>query len=157
MAKHGWVFISPLLIGFAVFYLEILVRSALFSFQDVTPGDTSFQTAWVGLRHYYTALFVDTTYLRNLVNATVQLLYNVPLVIIFSLFVATLLNQKLRGSAVFRAIFFIPAVLVTGAIAASTSGNALSAAMNELEGISTGAGASAPSPWRICRTCSAAR
>lgn len=146
MAKHGWVFISPLLIGFAVFYLEILVRSALFSFQDVTPGDTSFQTAWVGLRHYYTALFVDTTYLRNLVNATVQLLYNVPLVIIFSLFVATLLNQKLRGSAVFRAIFFIPAVLVTGAIAASTSGNALSAAMNELEGISTGAGASAPSP-----------
>ena len=142
MAKHGWVFISPLLIGFAVFYLEILVRSALFSFQDVTPGDTSFQTAWVGLRHYYTALFVDTTYLRNLVNATVQLLYNVPLVIIFSLFVATLLNQKLRGSAVFRAIFFIPAVLVTGAIAASTSGNALSAAMNELEGISTGAGAS---------------
>lgn len=42
---------------------------------------------------------------------------------------ATLLNQKLPGRSVFRAIFFIPAVLVTGAIAASTDGNALTNAM----------------------------
>lgn len=52
---------------------------------------------------------------------------------------ATLLNQKLPGRSVFRAIFFIPAVLVTGAIAASTDGNALTNAMNNLDGITTGA------------------
>lgn len=138
MAKHGWVFISPLVIGFVFFYLEIVVRSALFSFQEITPGDSYFVTTWVGFEHYYNALFVEQDYLRNLVNITTQMIYNVPLVIIFSLFVATLLNQKLPGRSVFRAIFFIPAVLVTGAIAASTSGNALANAMNELDGIATG-------------------
>ena len=143
MAKHGWVFISPLLIGFVFIYLEVIVQSILFSFADIAPGDTSFGMTWVGWEHYYTALFVETDYARNLVNAMLQILYNVPLIIIFSLFVATLLNQKMRGSSVFRAIFFIPAVLVTGAIAASTSGNALANAMNGLEGISTGATGSA--------------
>lgn len=139
MAKHGWVFISPLLIGFVFFYLEIVVQSAMFSFQDVSAGESYFITTWVGFKHYYEALFVEQDYLRNLVNIMLQMLYNVPLVIIFSLFVATLLNQKLPGRSVFRAIFFIPAVLVTGAIAASTDGNALTNAMNNLDGITTGA------------------
>ena len=138
MAKHGWVFISPLVIGFLFFYLEIIVKSFIFSFQEIAAGESNFITTWVGLEHYYNALFVEQDYLRNLVNITTQMLYNVPLVIIFSLFVATLLNQKLPGRSAFRAIFFIPAVLVTGAIAASTSGNALANAMNELDGIATG-------------------
>lgn len=133
MSKHGWVFVSPVIIGFILFYFSVIGRSLIFSFQDVTPGESMFETVWVGFEHYYTALFVEVGYLRNLAEISLKMLYNVPLVIIFSLFVATLLNQKLPGKSFFRAVFFIPAVLITGAIADSTSGNMLAGAMNELD------------------------
>ena len=139
MAKHGWVFISPLVIGFVVFYADMLLQSLRYAFSEVTPGDSMVNLEFVGLTHFHRALFVENDFVRNVVQSAWQTLYSVPLVIIFSLFVATLLNRKLPGRSLFRAIFFIPAVLVTGAIAASTSGNALSNAMNEMGGIATGA------------------
>ena len=139
MAKHGWVFISPLVIGFVVFYVDILLQSLRFAFSEVTPGDGMVNTAFAGLTHFHRALFVENDFVRSVVQSAWQTLYSVPLVIIFSLFVATLLSRKLPGRSLFRAIFFIPAVLVTGAIASSTSGNALSNVMNEMGGITTGA------------------
>lgn len=141
MSKHGWVFVSPVVIGFVFIYFNVIGRSFLFSFQDIKPAENMFETTWVGLEHYYSALFVEVGYLRNLTELFIKMLYNVPLIIIFSLFVATLLYQRLPGKSFFRAVFFIPAVLVTGAIADSTTGNMLAGAMNELETLANGSSA----------------
>jgi len=138
MSRHGWVFVAPVVIGFIFFYAYILGKSFIFSFQDISAGESSFITSWVGIEHFKRALLVDVGFVRSLTDSVLTMLYNVPLIIVFSLFTATILNEKLPGSAFFRAVFFIPAVLVTGAIADSSIGNTLANSMQNITGVETG-------------------
>lgn len=138
MAKHGWVFVSPVLIGFVLLYAEILANSLWFGFNDMSPGDSSYVLTWVGLKHFNHALFVDTEYVRNLTNTILSILVDIPLIILFSLFIATLLSRKIAGKSFFRAVFFIPAVVITGAVAAGGN-NELVSSIGEMQGIETGA------------------
>ena len=71
-----------------------------------------------------------------------QLIFEVPAVIIFSLFIAVVLNQKMLGRAMFRAIFFIPVILSTGLMETIESTNVLSEYMGEASGINDGSGQS---------------
>ena len=70
----------------------------------------------IGFKNYSEALFSDANFLRTLIESLQQLVIDVPAIVIFSLFMAIMLNQKMLGRAVFRAIFFIPVILTTGLI-----------------------------------------
>ena len=77
-------------------------------------------------------------------NGLTGLLIDIPTILLFSLFIAILLNQKMIGRAAVRAIFFIPVILSTGLIADIDAGNALTNMMGQEGGaIDTGAGSSA--------------
>ena len=106
-----WLMLVPTLIGLGFGVLgSILATVGLsFSYWDLlTP------IKWAGLANYM-ALFNDPKLAKALTNTfTFSLLY-VPSVVIVSLFVAVLLNRKLRGVSVFRTIYFLPAV--TSAVA----------------------------------------
>ena len=69
------------------------------------------------------------------------MLAQIPIIIIFSLFIATLLNQKMKLKGFFRAVFFIPAVLITGVVATSGDGNVLLDSLQSGSGIVMEAGA----------------
>ena len=71
---------------------------------------------WVGFENYYEALFVDASFVSTLTEGVKQLIFDIPAIVIFSLFMAILLNQKMVGRAAFRAIFFVPVILSTGLI-----------------------------------------
>ena len=73
------------------------------------------------------------------------MVFDIPMILIFSLFMAVLLNQKMVGRAAFRAIFFIPVILATGVMESIEAQNVLSEYMEETEGIESGAGQSAAS------------
>ena len=73
-----------------------------------------------------------------------QLLLEVPAIVIFSLFLAVILNEKMVGRAAFRAILFVPVILQTGLIAEIDAANTLLASMNDTSsGITTGGGGAA--------------
>ena len=137
MAKHGFVFVSPVILGFVLIYGEVLLNSVVFSFSDISPGTSSYIQSWVGWNNYYRALLVDPDFIQNLANTLTALLYQIPLVIVFSLFVASILSRRIPGRTFFRTVLFIPAILVTGAIASSNN-NAMSSALGSLSGIDTG-------------------
>ena len=85
-------------------------------------------------------MFVDTTYVTTLVSGLKQLILDIPSIVLFSLFVAIILNQKIAGRAAFRAIFFIPVILTTGLIADIDKANTLSSYMESSSGIDDGSG-----------------
>ncbi len=117
-ARAGWWFILPFVIGFVILYLPIVIDSIKYSFHDIriiTGG--GYRLEWVGWKNYSEALFTDPGYVQTLVSGMQQLLLDIPAIVIFSLFVAILLNGKIAGRAAFRAIFFIPVLLTTGLIA----------------------------------------
>ncbi|MBE6598322.1 MAG: sugar ABC transporter permease [Ruminococcaceae bacterium] len=140
-ARAGWIFILPFLIGFALIYLPIILDSIKYSFHeiDIVIGG-GFELTWVGLQNYRHALFVDPTFVTTLFTGLQQLILDIPSIVLFSLFIAIILNQKIAGRAAFRAIFFIPVILTTGLIDSIDASNTLSAYMEESSGIDDGSG-----------------
>ena len=116
-ARSGYFFVAPFVIGIILVYLPILLDSIWFSFYD-----TAFETVdgqlveyykMAGITYYRKAL-ADSSFISALLSGLQQLVFEVPAVVIFSLFIAVVLNQKMLGRAAFRAIFFVPVIISTG-------------------------------------------
>ncbi|MGM9652507.1 MAG: carbohydrate ABC transporter permease [Eubacteriales bacterium] len=140
-ARAGWWFVLPFVLGFVLLYLPIIYDSIKYSFHEIRIlSGGGFRLEWVGWQNYSDALFVDPSYVQTLTSGIKQLIIDIPAIVIFSLFVAILLNGKIAGRAAFRAIFFIPVLLTTGLIADIDNANILMDNMESESGIDTGAG-----------------
>ncbi len=138
-ARSGWLFVLPFVIGFAIIYLPIVLDSIWLTFNSVrTVRQQGLQLTFIGLDNYKTALFEDANFVQTLTGGLRQLVIDIPAIVIFSLFIAVLLNQKMVGRAAFRAIFFIPVILATGLIAEIDAGNTVNQYMSGTSGIETG-------------------
>jgi multiple sugar transport system permease protein len=104
----GYLFISPWLIGFLVFTLFPFVASLIISLTNwEIVGDWEF----VGTANYQKMLSGnDRLFLESLKVTFTYSLTRVPLIQMFALALACLLNQPIKGRAVFRTIFYLPAV-----------------------------------------------
>jgi len=130
-ALAGLTFVLPFLIGFVLFFAKPLIQSIIFSFSKLEITSTGYQLHNVGWNNYYQKFFVDPYFRRQLLDAFLQMVTNVPLIVIFSFFAANLLNQKFRGRAIARSIFFIPVILSTGVINAIDSSDLMMGIMRE--------------------------
>ena len=140
-ARSGWLFVLPFVIGFILIYFPIIYRSIILSFQQMTyVSGGGYTTTWVGFDNYANALFTDPDFVKTLVSGFQQMIFDIPAIIIFSLFMAVLLNQKMAGRAVFRAIFFVPVILSTGLMETINAQSVLDKYMSS--GISDDSGAS---------------
>ena len=116
-AISGLLFISPWLFGFIVFYARSLFQTIQFSFSEVNILEKGgYTTTFYGLENYLYALREHPTYNQILTQSVTDMMIDVPLIVMFSLFMAILLNQKFRGRTMVRAIFFLPVILNAGAI-----------------------------------------
>ncbi len=140
-ARAGWLFVLPFILGFVLIYIPIIFDSIKYSFNeiDILVGG-GYKLEWVGWKNYSDALLVDTSYVTTLVSGLKQLIMDIPCIVLFSLFIAIILNQKIAGRAAFRAIFFIPVILSTGLIADIDAQNSLNSYMQESGGIDDGSG-----------------
>lgn len=140
-ARAGWIFVLPFIIGIILIYLPVIYDSIKYSFNEIKIlQGGGYQLNWVGLKNYQEAIFVDPSYIRTLTAGVQQLIFDIPAIVIFALFIAVLLNQKMVGRAAFRAIFFVPVILSTGLISDIDLGNALLSYMGDTSrGIDTGA------------------
>ncbi|UVI31827.1 carbohydrate ABC transporter permease [Paenibacillus spongiae] len=138
----GVLFISPWIIGFLLLMAVPLYQSIRFSFSELTINATGYSLEYVGWANFNKAFFVDTWFNRSLTEAVTKMLLNVPLIIFFSLFTATLLSQKFRGRMLTRSIIFLPVVMASGVIAGLDGSNYLASMMgeaaNDMEGNYTG-------------------
>jgi len=138
----GVLFVSPWLIGFVLLMAVPLFQSIRFSFSELSIDTTGYSLKFVGWENFNRAFFIDTNFNRSLTEAVTKMLLNVPLIIFFSLFTATLLSQKFRGRMLTRAIIFLPVVMASGVIAGLDGSNYLARMMgtaaNDMEGNYTG-------------------
>ncbi|MGN7455667.1 carbohydrate ABC transporter permease [Paenibacillus pasadenensis] len=138
----GLAFIAPWLLGFAFLFAAPLLQSIRFSLSKLTvePGGYALQS--VGLDNFRNALFVDASFNRILTQSVAEMALNVPMILFFSLFSATLLNQRFRGRALARAVFFLPVILASSAISAAEASGLINlvgdaTAVNEMAGSSS--------------------
>jgi len=110
----GYAFIMLWLIGFIFFFIMPIIESFIYSLSDVKVTTSGMKTAFVGLKNYHEALLVDPNYFRQLVNSLVNMLYEVPIIAMFSMFIACILNQKFKGRTFARVLFFLPVIIASG-------------------------------------------
>jgi len=103
---YGYGFLSLWMAGTLVFFIIPLIVSFIYSFQDVNPQTGGMKGVWVGFKNYSEAFGKDPYYRTYLVDSLLEMLRTTPIILIFSLFCAVLLNQKFKGRALVRAIFF---------------------------------------------------
>ena len=137
-ARAGYAFVLPFLLGILLIYLPILVDSVWFSFNDLEtlPGG-KLLLHFRGFDHFVAA-FENESFTTALLAAIQQLIFEVPAIIVFSLFIAVVLNQKMLGRAAFRAIFFVPVIIATGLMESINAADMMSGSAGE--GIDDGSG-----------------
>ena len=114
-ARAGWVFVMPFVIGLILIYLPVMFDSIQFSFSQLNNlQGGGYTLTFIGFENYQKALFEDASFVQVLVSGLQTLAFEIPAIVIFSLFMAVLLNQKMIGRGAFRAIFFIPVIISTG-------------------------------------------
>ncbi|MEV5027837.1 carbohydrate ABC transporter permease [Paenibacillus sp. LPE1-1-1.1] len=114
---EGTIFIAPWFIGFVMFMGFPLGFSLYMSFRKVNVVATGMTSSYVGLKHYKDILLADGSLLYNdLIPFLQKTLFMVPVIVIFALLIAIVLNQKFMGRSLFRAIFFLPVILSTGQV-----------------------------------------
>ena len=143
-ARAGWVFVLPFIIGLVLIYLPVIWDSIYLSFNRINNlQGGGFSLTWVGFENYHEALFVNASFVQTLVAGLKDLAFDIPAIIIFSLFMAVLLNQDMVGRGAFRAIFFIPVILSTGIMEGIEAQNIIGDYMDSADGIDDGSGTSA--------------
>ena len=106
-----YLLVSPYVIHFILFVAFPVGFSIVLTFHKwniISPME------FTGVNNYI-RLFNDKTFLKSMGNTIIFLLIHIPLQIIFALFLAEILNQKIKLRGVFRGAFFLP-VIVSGVV-----------------------------------------
>ncbi|GAA1687934.1 sugar ABC transporter permease [Glycomyces endophyticus] len=107
-AFYFWLFISPWLIGFLGFLLGPMIASVYISF---TEWDSFTPPEWVGLDNYAKALTEDPVFWKALGNTFYYALVSVPLGLVIGVWLANLLNKRVRGRKLFRTFIYLPTLV----------------------------------------------
>ncbi|MBR5115608.1 MAG: sugar ABC transporter permease [Lachnospiraceae bacterium] len=130
-AVSGYLFIAPFIIGFLVFMIEPMIKSLYMSFCEVTVGAGQFEQKWIGWQNYYFAFRQDASFPQLLTEGALNMFVYSLAIMVFSFFVALILNQKFHGRALVRAIFFLPVILSSGVMLGVETDNAVMSSMQE--------------------------
>lgn len=108
-ARNGYLYILPWVLGMAIFFIPALINVTIYAFSAVDKGN--FQLTFIGMDNFYYAIRGDKDFLRHLVSVLQQNAREIPLILIFSYFVALLLKKPFKGSFLVKGIFFLTVIL----------------------------------------------
>lgn len=134
---YGYGFVALWLVGVIYMFLIPLGQSLWYSLsrtelvsqpeiiEQYGMDGPGIYTEWNDFGNYKKAFTENPDYPQNLVNSLLETAYTVPLVLVFSLFVALLLNDKFKGRTLARAVFFLPVLIATGPVLQVINGDML--------------------------------
>ena len=115
----GFTFLIPYLLGFLMFFAVPLGQTIFYSFQKIdVPEAGGMSFTFIGLQNYINLFATEVStvdsnvqILRVLLDENSNVLINMPLITLLSLFLALLANRQFKGRAIVRMIFFLPIIL----------------------------------------------
>lgn len=127
--RNAWtaqVFILPFYIGFWFFFLSPLIESLRICFSHVSvTAEEGYVFEWAGLENLSNAFFVDANFTTNLTRSISDMAWKIPIIIVLSLFMAMIINQKFHGRVFVRAVFFLPVIFASGVALSLISGDSV--------------------------------
>ena len=130
-AIYGYLFILPFIIGFIFFMVKPLVQSLMMSLSDVTISTNGFELVYNNFANFKKAFLVDAEFNRMLTEGIGMMVYRSIATVVFSFFVALLLNQNFKGRTLARSIFFLAVILSSGVLVGLENNNSLMAQIKD--------------------------
>ncbi len=115
-ARAGYWFILPWVIGVIYLFLVPVITSLIYSFSDVNVRAGGIKLAFAGIDNYIYIFRKSETFLPALLDSLKDMLYQVPIIVFFSMFIAQILNQKFVGRTIARVMFFLPVIIASGVV-----------------------------------------
>lgn len=131
-----WLFIIPVLtsLWYSLCNTQLLDKAGALEKGMTSAG---IYTEWNDFYNFTKAFTIDTNFLPKLGEALGEILPNTIVIMIFSLFIAVILNQKFRGRTLARAIFFLPVLIATGPVISVINGDMTSQGVSDAAQFST--------------------
>ena len=104
----AFVFLAPWIIGFLVFQAYPFLASAVYSFTDLSMLK---EYKFIGLKNYQQIFTRDQNFVQSMKVTVIYVLVSVPLKLAFALFIAMLLNMKVKGIGIFKTLYYLPSIL----------------------------------------------
>ncbi len=115
--KHNleaYTFVAPFVIGMFAFFIYPLGFALTISFGKLEIVKSGNAFTFLGFQNYIDAFVKDAEYSRVFASSIADTVINTPLIVLFSLVLAVILNKKIGGQGIFRTMYFIPFLLGTG-------------------------------------------
>lgn len=110
----AWLFISPIVLGILIFQLYPTLFSFYISF---TQWNLLSPPKWIGVANFVELFTTDRFFAKTMSNTATYAVWTVVVGLVLGLIFAVLLNQEIRGKYLYRAIYFVPVVAPTVAVA----------------------------------------
>lgn len=120
---YGYGFIAIWILGTLYFFIAPLIESLIYSFNKTTVQPGGMEMKFIGWDNYVNAFRKDQDYSLALVDMLKNTALKTPLILIFAVFIAIILNQKFHGRTFARAVFFLPVIIATGPVIDIINGN----------------------------------
>ena len=120
---YGYGFIALWIIGTLYFFIYPLIVSLVYAFHDTKVGKGGMELTNLGFHNFVNAFRQDQDYSKALVETLSNTALKTPLILVFSIFIAVILNQKFKGRTFARAVFFLPVIIATGPVIDIINGN----------------------------------
>ena len=108
--KTGLIYIMPWLIGFIILTIWPILSSFYYALTDYSLARVGQTPEFLGLQNYLN-LFKDQSFIQSLKATLIYTVFTVPLQLAFALFVAFILNFKLKAISFYRAAYYVPSIL----------------------------------------------
>lgn len=128
-AFAGYLFISPFILGFLLFMLKPIADSLYMSFCDVKLNPGSIDKNWIGTYNFIWEFTIDPDFSTNVLDELWRMVVYSLGIIVFSFFVALILNQDFKGRGLVRAVFFLPVIISSGVIVGLEENNSMMATL----------------------------
>lgn len=115
-AIAGLLFITPWIIGALLFLAYPLVTSFRYALHNMRMTPLGMRFRYVGYGNFTEILFSQTDFTTEMISYLVSTIISVPIIVVFALIIAIMLNQNVKGKGFFRLIFFLPVIIVSGPI-----------------------------------------
>lgn len=112
----GYLFVLPWIIGVCIFVLRPLAQSFNFALSRVKMTPKGREITFIGIQNFTQILQEDETFPMELASYLIKTVMAVPIIVVFALIIALLLNTKIKGKGVFRLIFFLPVIIASGPV-----------------------------------------
>lgn len=115
-STYGRLFVLHWEIGLALFFVMPLLQSFYYAFCDVSFSGGEYHFEYAGLKHFDYAWNGSADFSKNVGSSLTSMAGSLPVIVIISLILALLLNQKFRGRLFFRGLYFLPVIIATGVV-----------------------------------------